>query len=146
MVADGGLVVQIDWALFFSAFHHVETSIGQIRKRRPKIPEGQIIFRRQRRHVTVDALILFTVIGFGSKNRHDTGIQQLQDNLPQILGITRLKVGTNLNDDKRGTMNSQLALDRRLRETAAIFSSMPLRPQQRSGGGPILGRGTLAVE
>ena len=84
----------------------LESVIGKWLNSTPKIPERQVIFRSEQRHITIDAFIAFAVIRFGGKDRDHARVDQLADDLAQIIGIARLEVCANLDDDKGWTIDS----------------------------------------
>ena len=94
------LICQVDIALERAVTSGVESAVGEVGNRCPKVPEGKVIFRGEQCHVTVDAFVLFAVVRFGGKDWHHACIQQLGDDLAQVFGVTRFEVRAHLNDDK----------------------------------------------
>ncbi len=60
--------VEIDRALFFAAFHDVESTIWEVFEGCPKVPEWQIEFVGEQGHVAVDSVVEFAVVGFGGED------------------------------------------------------------------------------
>ena len=124
----------------------MQTQVGQITYRGVKIPNGNIQFHSQVGQVGIGFVTLLAFISFGYKDRYHTLCDQCCADGVQVFPVAYHPVRADVDEYKRRLMQAQLAVHRRLDDTATKSATVPERREQPTCCGAVLDGGAFPVE